>query len=121
MSMPIRVFGAILRPRFPLTNALVNDWANHANYGTVFLIGASWPIVCGGNGVRPSAAAPVATWTVKASNESKLHRISIGYKYNGNGRSHCFGGESSGGFAGRKYHRNPTCTSSAASAVNRSY
>ena len=41
-----------------------------------------------------------------ASNEAKLHRISISYKYNSNGCSHGFCSERTGGFAGRTYHGN---------------
>lgn len=37
--VPIAIFEVLLRPHFPITNNLVRDWANHANYVTVLLVG----------------------------------------------------------------------------------
>lgn len=37
--IPFFVFGLILDPHFPTTHDLVNDWANHAQRFTIFLLG----------------------------------------------------------------------------------
>ena len=38
--VPLALVELALRQRFPVTNGLVDDWANHANYVTVLLLGA---------------------------------------------------------------------------------
>lgn len=38
-AIPFLLFGMILDPHFPTTHDLVNDWANHAQRFTIFLLG----------------------------------------------------------------------------------
>lgn len=38
-ALPFIFFQLVLAPRFPVTHALVDDWANHANMLTLFLLG----------------------------------------------------------------------------------
>jgi glucan biosynthesis protein C len=40
LLLPLVVIEVALRPAFPSTHALINDWADHANFITVILIGA---------------------------------------------------------------------------------
>ena len=39
VTLPFIIYGATLTPYFPETHDLVNDWANHANRLTIFLLG----------------------------------------------------------------------------------
>ena len=39
ITIPFLIYGAVLSPHFPETHDLVNDWANHANRLTIFLLG----------------------------------------------------------------------------------
>jgi surface polysaccharide O-acyltransferase-like enzyme len=40
LVLPIAAAELLLRPHFPSTNGLIDDWANHANYAGVLLLGA---------------------------------------------------------------------------------
>jgi surface polysaccharide O-acyltransferase-like enzyme len=40
LFLPIAAAELMLRPSFPSTNALIDDWASHANYVSVLLLGA---------------------------------------------------------------------------------
>lgn len=39
VTLPFIFYGAVLEPHFPTTHDLVNDWANHAQRFTIFLLG----------------------------------------------------------------------------------
>ena len=55
LALPPVVAEVLLRPHFPSTHALVDDWANHAHFGLAFLAGAVLA-------ASPATAARLARW-----------------------------------------------------------